>query len=861
MIPYILHVALLISLCLLFYKVLLQKETFYHLNRWVLMSCLALAFALPLISVPQQWALRAAPKVTAVSAPEADNYEQYLNLPQTETAKKPEPIKPQAAVKQQASLKLSAPISEAASIPSVPLMQRIVKLLFYLYWIGVAAFGLNLLLQLVVLLYQAYTSPAIRDGKFRIVELSGDKAPCSFGNNIFINPQKYDWETYNQILLHEKVHIEQRHSIDILLAELVLVLQWFNPFAWVYRTELEKNLEFLADDAVLSRKEIERSSYQMSLLKVATPHLSLGITTNYNQSLLKKRIVMMNSKKSNIHTMWKYFFLVPLLGCLVCALNDPAAIAQTTQVIDANVNARVNPVINATVNPIVNTSVNTAVRASIKPYINANINPVVNANITPVVHTNVNTVVNAAVNPFVNANVNAVVNPMISMHLNVSPNINITADDMNEGSWFATIKGDRVRMEFRNDDEDHHWSNSEDFLLSEFPKLPRDQKADFSIKREAGTVVFNGKFDGDQGYGHYKFTADKAFMDFIKESGVTDLRDRDAFVFFTVNLKKDYIAMLQRNGIKDMGRNHLISMAAMKVDEPFIKMWKQNGFEEITPNQLVSGKALNIDEAYIKEIRGTGYTQITFNQLVSFKSQNITGDYIRGLKKEKAKDGGEGEMPSANEIVAYKSMNIDAAYVNSFKAIGYDNIPYHQLTAMKSMDITPEYVKGFMDLGYKDIPAHDLVSLKSMKVDAAYIKSFEDAGYKNIPVHDLVALKSQNITPGYAKSFETTGLKDVSVHELVALKSQDITAEYIKGFVSIGYKDISAHTIIALKSMGITPSFVDGFKKIGFTDIPLNELPALKSTGVTPGYVSSMQAKGFKSDNLRKYIQLKNSFN
>jgi hypothetical protein len=194
-----------------------------------------------------------------------------------------------------------------------------------LYWCGVAAFGLNFLLQVIVLLRQAYKSPAIQDGQFRIVELDTDKAPCSFGNYIFINPAKYDWETYSQILLHEKIHIKQGHSFDLLLAELMLVFQWFNPFAWLYRKELENNLEFLTDSDVLNNNEVERELYQMSLLKVSVPNLSLRITTNYNQSLLKKRIVMMNAKKSNIHTTWKYFFLLPLMAFLMCAFNEPMA--------------------------------------------------------------------------------------------------------------------------------------------------------------------------------------------------------------------------------------------------------------------------------------------------------------------------------------------------------------------------------------------------------------------------------------------------------------------------------------------------------------------------------------------------------
>src|SRR5258708_22063929 len=79
MIPYILHVALLISVCLLFYKLLLQKETFYRLNRLVLIFCLALSFTLPLIPVPQQWTLReSAPAVKATLAQPVNNFEQNI---------------------------------------------------------------------------------------------------------------------------------------------------------------------------------------------------------------------------------------------------------------------------------------------------------------------------------------------------------------------------------------------------------------------------------------------------------------------------------------------------------------------------------------------------------------------------------------------------------------------------------------------------------------------------------------------------------------------------------------------------------------------------------------------------------------
>src|SRR6478609_9126851 len=307
MIPYILYTALVLSACLAFYKLLLQKETFFHLNRFVLLGCMILAFTLPLIPVPQQLSLR------------KDAVVAHVHL-----------VKPTVNKTQAVSLK-TPPVQEVFVEQAKQTFDvaMLVQWMVYLYWFGVILFALNFLMQAVVLLYRAYSLSSIQDGKFRIVEITGDKAPCSFANNIFINPEKYEWETYNQILLHEKIHIEQKHTIDLLLAELVLIFQWFNPFAWQWRKALESNLEFLTDDKMLQQDAVEKENYQFSLLKVAAPHFPLSLTTNYNQSLIKKRIIMMNSKKSSAHTTWKYFFLLPLLVLFACLFNQPVVQGQT----------------------------------------------------------------------------------------------------------------------------------------------------------------------------------------------------------------------------------------------------------------------------------------------------------------------------------------------------------------------------------------------------------------------------------------------------------------------------------------------------------------------------------------------------
>src|SRR5438045_191786 len=185
MIPYTLYTALILTACFAFYKLLLQKETFFGLNRFMLIACMVLAFILPLLPVPQQLSFR------KVQVNEKNSYTtSAVYLPHTNPTEQNNSYSP--AIK---------PVEKKQAIT----FEQIMTLLIYLYWFGVIVFGLNFLMQVFVLTYKAYSRPVIKDGKFRIVEIDDDKAPCSFGNNIFINPAKYDFDTYKQLLLHEKI--------------------------------------------------------------------------------------------------------------------------------------------------------------------------------------------------------------------------------------------------------------------------------------------------------------------------------------------------------------------------------------------------------------------------------------------------------------------------------------------------------------------------------------------------------------------------------------------------------------------------------------------------------------------------------
>ena len=643
-----------------------------------------------------------------------------------------------------------------AGVDNTTTVERAINWVILLYWFGVAAFGFNFLLQIISLYYRAYSRPVIRDGRFRIVELAGDKAPCSFGNNIFINPEKYDWETYNQILLHEKIHISQGHTLDILLAEIILVFQWFNPFAWLYRKELENNLEFLTDDQLLNNPEVEKTSYQMSLLKVSAPHFPLSVTTNYNQSLLKKRLVMMNAKRSNVHTTWKYFFILPLLVLFVCLLNEPVAVAQSAQQ-SKNENKEVKKEKKETVRK--GTGMET------------------------------------------------------------------------EGSWFATIKDEKVSIQFKSHEDQNNFNGS-NFLLSEIKGFQKQNPGTFSVEREAGTMQFTGRFEGNTGMGDYKFTSNKGFADYLKTEGVDDTDEKDMMAFFIVDVKKSYLQMLKQQGYSGLGKNELLPLAALKVDAEYLGSLKKSGFSGLGVHELISLKALGVDGDYIDDIKKAGFSNISANQLVSFKAQNINGKYISEMREAAKKEGKADPVDdqSPDDIVAFKAMHVD-----------------------------PAYIKSLSDVGLKDLSNNDLVAMKAQGITADYVKGLKAAGYKDVSSSDIIAIKAQNITPEFIKGFASIGWNDLSFNDAIPLKSLGITPEYVKGFRELGFQNISVDNAVALKSQQINPALVKEYKALGYQDISVDDVIAAKATGTTPAFISSMKEKGHNLKSLQKYIQLKNT--
>ncbi|MNK47047.1 BlaR1 peptidase M56 [compost metagenome] len=196
---------------------------------------------------------------------------------------------------------------------------------FEINWSLVLAvvYGVGFLAFMIKFALDFYSLNAVLRGKkieqqddFKFIDINENIAPFSYFGYIVYNSSLYTATELENILEHEKVHSDQKHTIDVLISRIFCILFWFNPIIWLYKKAILQNLEFIADNEA-SKKIVDKKAYQYTLLKITTHETCVAITNHFYQSLIKKRIVMLNKNQSNKRNYWKYSAVIPALGAFV----------------------------------------------------------------------------------------------------------------------------------------------------------------------------------------------------------------------------------------------------------------------------------------------------------------------------------------------------------------------------------------------------------------------------------------------------------------------------------------------------------------------------------------------------------------
>ena len=302
---YILKSSVCLVLFYLFFRLLLSKETFHRFNRMALLGVLFFSLLIPCIEVTTRHQVEVQQAVLSI--------EQLLLMAELEAT--------------------PANVGAVQETPAISWVQ--IVLLVYLA--GILFLACRNIYSLICLfrLIHSGKHEKLEKGVTLVVH-NQEIAPFSWMKYIVISRKDLE-ENGREILIHEMAHIHHRHSVDLLVADICIFFQWFNPGAWLLKQELQNVHEYEADETVIN-EGVNAKEYQLLLIKKAVGTRLYSMANSFNHSKLKKRITMMLKEKSNPWARLKYLYVLPLAAIAVTAFARPEISEKVEEISAVKVN-------------------------------------------------------------------------------------------------------------------------------------------------------------------------------------------------------------------------------------------------------------------------------------------------------------------------------------------------------------------------------------------------------------------------------------------------------------------------------------------------------------------------------------------
>ena len=325
---YVLKSALVLALLVSLFIIFMSRETFHRVNRYIMLSIVFLALLLPAVNLGIESPFNGL----------GDAIEDYL------AAEEPEAVM-DIDIEMSAFDELPVLPEAPLGVPSVimPVEEEPFNWLLLAAVVYFAGVALLVVRQVVM-----YVQVARMIARGRVVDASmygckginlrvhrGKEKPFSWFRWVVVSENDLG-EGAREILIHETAHAHAGHSWDIVLADAVIIMQWFNPLAWIMKNSLKDIHEFEADEAV-TNSGVNAKQYQLLIIKKAVGARLYSIANSFNHSSTIKRITMMCKKKSNLWRCSKLLCTLPVVAIATLLFSQPESINATEQPSDGKV--------------------------------------------------------------------------------------------------------------------------------------------------------------------------------------------------------------------------------------------------------------------------------------------------------------------------------------------------------------------------------------------------------------------------------------------------------------------------------------------------------------------------------------------
>ena len=302
-----------------------------------------------------------------------------------------------------------------------------------------------------------------------------------------------------------------------------------------------------------------------------------------------------------------------------------------------------------------------------------------------------------------------------------------------DGAWTASPYGDDRSRMYLNIARNPNHNNGSTFDIADFAGLSVSQVAvetatpvRFELRREAGTVAFDGTFRNGKGAGHFTFRQNAAFIQTLEGLGVEldlgsrrhdETEEETLFALALHDVSSAFIRSMQAEGYR-VSLDKYLAMRIFRVTPEYIREMRSLGFKELDVDDLLATRIHKVTPDYIRQMRAAGW-HLSLEDLQASRIHGATPEFAAAMRKL-------GYALDFDDLVAFRIHGVTAEFIDAMRALGYRDIPADDLVAMRIHRVTPEFIRELKAAGYTGVPVEKLVSMRIHGVDAKFISSMRD---------------------------------------------------------------------------------------------------------------------------------------
>lgn len=303
-----------------------------------------------------------------------------------------------------------------------------------------------------------------------------------------------------------------------------------------------------------------------------------------------------------------------------------------------------------------------------------------------------------------------------------------------DGAWTASRSAKNPEKIYVNITRGHFHNNGNTYRISDFSGLTAATidaatmtPVQFQMRREAGTISFEGTFRNGKGAGQLTFAPNSGYIAAVRNLGVEFKLDRhhgrdekkrseeeDLFTLALHDVSTSFIRTMQAEGFK-VSLEKYLEMRIFDITPQYIKEMRSLGFGDISNRELIESKIHRVTPEFVRSMRAQGW-DLTLNQYQNAAIHGATPEFAAQLKK-----AGYANL-SHNDIVNFRIHRVSPEYIQELRELGYDNIPANKLVEMRIHRVTPEYIREINAAGYAGVPVSKLIQMRIAGIDGKYLK-------------------------------------------------------------------------------------------------------------------------------------------